>query len=153
MYEPHTIMAIDPGKATGVALWRPTKGFRSYIWEEGLMGFAHEFGQFIYNYGVDTIVIEKFTIGNQTKGKTAQYDALYINGLVLGVPDLMWTDIPYYRVIQQTASQAKSFAPDSKLKTLEWYKPGAGHDNDAARHLLTFMAKLPAGQEVLRRLL
>ena len=47
-----------------------------------------------------------------------------------------------------------TFATDDKLRRLGWYKPGKGHANDAARHLLLWFAKhrTPEGDAILRRL-
>ncbi len=50
-----------------------------------------------------------------------------------GLPDL---------VLQSPAS-GKKFGTDEKLKAMGWWLPNNGHANDAARHLLTYMARAP----------
>ncbi len=41
----------------------------------------------------------------------------------------------------QTPATGKGFGTDAKLKHLGWYNPTqGGHSNDAARHLLTYLA-------------
>lgn len=143
------ILAIDPGKATGFALWRPDVGHHSWITEGGIAGTAENLLTWTDCYMVDTIIIEKFTIGAKPGHMTSQYDALYINGYVLGLE----ASGHAFTVKQQLVTSVKTFATNAKLKTLGWYAGGAGHSDDASRHLLAYMAGIPAGQPLLEKLL
>jgi len=150
MFEPQNILAVDPGKATGCALWRPREGHLSWTTEGGIVGFAQEFPWWLEEYNIDMVVIEKFTIGAKSGVMTSQYDAVYINGFVLGYAEC---DDVGYGLKQQPVTMVKTFATDVKLKKLGWYEGAPGHSDDASRHLLTYMSGIPAGQELLERLI
>ena len=147
------VITIDPGKVTGMARYFPLRGLESYhSWEElgGLGGFADAWriSHPDYDNPDVTIVIEKYTIGAKNRAIREDYNAVYINGFVLGLS--RWTE---WNVIQNQVSGAKTFATDEKLKALGWYNPTpGGHSNDAGRHMLTHAAKQPWGQPILRRL-
>ena len=141
------ILAVDPGKATGVALYHETDGFfSSSVVPGGITGFVDWFWEIPWP---TTIICEKFTIGAMQTRTTSQYDALYINGYLLGC---CWRrSVPF---IQQPVTSAKTFATNDKLKTLGWYNPeDGGHAADAARHLLTYLSRIPLGQDIMRKLL
>jgi hypothetical protein len=129
-------VAVDPGGVTGVA-WYVDGQFGSAEVPGGDLGFAPFWRDVLEQFNVAHLVCETFTITPATASKTRQYDALYIIGWLrsecghLGLPLTM-----------QSPSTGKSFATDAKLRHLGWYDrtPG-GHRNDAARHLLTFLAK------------
>ena len=148
------ILAVDPGKATGVAMYYPTypdhpPAFQSAVVPGGLTGFAEWFQDYKDYTGI--IICEKFTIGAMQTRTTSQYDALYINGYLMGV---CYLERHYLTLIQQPVTSAKNFATNDKLKKLGWYDPrDGGHAVDAARHLLTYLSKQPEGQDILRRLL
>lgn len=139
------ILAIDPGLTTGYALWGAPAcpGFSS-----GMVKGRFEFYEWLY--GLLTvwykqpgsrpfqIVMERFTITVATAKKSPQPDPLYIIGHVEAIAHR--DGIPFEF---QLPSQAMSFATNDKLKSVGWYKPGAGHDNDAARHLLLWMVRYP----------
>lgn len=130
------VLAIDPGGTTGMAHLRKG-GFDSWEIPGGLEGFAeHWLMGTPARHHYDFIVIEKFTIMASTLRKTREYDALEIVGLVKATCHVHG---PTLRL--QTATQGKSFGTDAKLKALKWWdsSPG-GHRNDAARHLVTFLA-------------
>tara|TARA_R110000751_G_scaffold111024_4_gene208827 strand:- start:1626 stop:2078 length:453 start_codon:yes stop_codon:yes gene_type:complete len=148
-HEPRNILAIDPGKTTGIALWRPHQGHNS--WEEpgGLAGVARLLNGWVEKYLIDTVVIEKFTIGAKKGVMTSQYDAVYLNGYVLGL-EASGAD---FTVKQQPVTMVKTFATNAKLKKLGWYMGGEGHADDASRHLLTYLSGHQCGQELLERLI
>ncbi len=142
------ILGIDPGKATGIAIYqRDRDRLLSTIIEGGIEGFAAWYHSIVLAEPEwYEVVIEKFSIMESTAEKTRQYDALYINGFVLGSNGIY--GIP---TEQHLVSNVKKFATNKKLKNLGWYKPGAGHDNDAARHVLAYVSKFPWAQDLLRR--
>lgn len=139
------ILAIDPGLTTGWAtfdgLSEETNDFRS-----GMVKGRYEFYEWFYKQlsrfysGMNhlTVVMERFTITAATAKKSPQMDPLYIIGHVEAICHR--DDIPFEF---QLPSQAMSFATNDKLRAVNWYKPGPGHDNDAARHLLLWLVKHP----------
>jgi len=134
--EPASYAAIDPGGVTGVALYTPGIGFQSCEVPGGSVQFAPFWRSVLAQGPIRHIVCESFIITPSTSKKTQQLDALEIIGwLKLECPHL---GIPF---TTQFPSHAKTFANDAKLKHMGWYDrtPG-GHRNDAARHLLTFLA-------------
>jgi hypothetical protein len=131
------VFAYDPGKVTGWAMWAPATEAFACGQVEGRHAFYRSF-EGVMSSGVRLEVCgEKYTIGGASKGKTAQYDALYINGYIDGLCEK--AGIP---LTLRTATQAKGFATNDKLKALGWYKatPG-GHAADATRHLLTHLCQ------------
>lgn len=134
--EPPSYAAIDPGGVTGVALYTPGIGFQSCEVPGGSAQFAPFWRSVLAQGPIRHIVCESFIITPSTATKTRQYDALEIIGwLKLECPFL---GIPF---AMQSPSKGKAFGTDDKLRALGWYDrtPG-GHRNDAARHLLTFLA-------------
>lgn len=126
------ILAVDPGKTTGWALWT----------SDGIMDCGQVAGRYSFydkvsywrNFGepIETFVVEKFTITEATARMSKQYDALFING---------WLDAEAYlyetEFVEQTPSQAKGVMSDKALKACGWWRPGKGweHAMDASRHL------------------
>lgn len=119
-----SILAVDPGGTTGWAWWRSdTHQFES--------GEASDWKAWLYDRpDYDILVIEKYTITAKTAKLSQQTDALRLTGA------LEMDAYPHHRVIITTPAEAKSFSNDGKLKRVGWYRPGNGHANDAARHLL-----------------
>jgi hypothetical protein len=143
------ILAFDPGLATGVAYYSPNlDDFHSDEIPGGLLGTVDWFEDFFYFNYPSVVIVEKFTIMDSTAKKTRQYDAIYANGYLEARCHTL--EVPFVR---HTVSNVKTFATNDKLKRLGWYKGGAGHADDAARHLLFYLAKRPEGQSLLRKLL
>lgn len=131
------IIAIDPGKVTGLVLWEPRTPLKCYAHEiDSPVDVAEWVEGALYHSDDDvTVVTEKFTISQRTIKTALSLDALDING---------WLTIESQRkpfdLVFQMPSQAKSFATDEKLKALDWYgRTKDGHANDAARHLLVYL--------------
>lgn len=142
-------LAIDPGKATGVA-WllfdSPTSEpvFKSFIHTGTRLDLEHQVYRLLTEkvaQGWDIeVVIERFEIRKNTHQLSNQEDARYIIGAVEFITDLL-PGIEYH---EQSAGQMKSFANTprefAKVRALGWHHVGEGHDNDAAGHLLTYLA-------------
>lgn len=113
--------------------------FGSWEISGGLEGFADWWFGVMEEGDYDNVVCEKFIINATTHQKTRQYDALYIIGLVLAT----YHRRGFRNVMLQTPAHAKTFAKDAKLRHMKWWdgSPG-GHANDAARHLLTYTARI-----------
>lgn len=124
------ILAVDPGLATGVATYE-NGVFDSSIWPYPDVMMYLESTVPI----VDAVAFETFTITARTLKLSRQYEPLELIGLV---KYLAWKhDV---EIVGQAPADAKSFVKNDRLKQLGWYAPGAGHDNDAARHLLLYIA-------------
>ena len=127
---PIRAIGIDPGKATGLALyaekeWSCTE--RDFLgtctWLAGQVPLA------------DVVVIERFTIGTNT-GKMADVNwSLELIGVT------RWLCMHYGKeLVFQSPAEAKGFASNKRLKAVDLYVPSAGgHQNDAVRHLLTYL--------------
>lgn len=149
------LLAIDPGLTTGWAAWNLPGGevsfssgmveggrFAFYEWLYPVVSAHYSEDQHYSPYGASadgvpfTIICESFTITQATARKSPQPDPWRIIGHVEAL--CYRDDIP---LVFQAPSEAMAFSKNDKLKALGWYKPGAGHDNDAARHLLLWMMK------------
>ena len=125
------VMAFDPGVTTGVA-WVEGGEFHSEQFTE------HELYDWIDEIceQLDHVRIEQFVINAGTVKKTIVYDSLYIIG--------------YLRYCAYRCGFGTSFTKpadvmatftDAALKRANMHKPGAGHANDAARHLAHYLVK------------
>ena len=135
-------VAIDPGGTTGLA-W--------LIWEDGewLFGSDQIGDRYETEWWVDrtvgittrdtTVIIERWDVRANTHQLTNQDDPRYIIGWVDGFCHFQ----PHVTYVEQTPAQAKRFGDDLKLKRMGWYVKGEDHARDAARHLLTYLAKDP----------
>lgn len=154
------IVAIDPGKKTGVAyctLEDPLQGsvFYSEEWEyfSALVNIEH----WLTAYGAEAVVVEAYVIGPATLSKSRGDNwSLEAIGAVRYMCHK--AEINFFL---QPAGDAKRFVPDEKLAAMELdYRRhrvgGEGHADDAMRHLLAWLAKNQASrlpQEYLEVLL
>lgn len=132
------IVVLDPGKTTGVVDWKTT--------EDGsvVTGVEMQFQPLCRYLLTDVatsrpgtvIVAESFIITSATAKNTQAPWSLEVIGVARMVSELYCgRDLR----LQQAAS-AKRFSSDARLKRLGWWTPGKGHANDAARHLLLYVA-------------
>lgn len=136
------ILAVDPGKATGLALFRKMKEGGE---PELLLSQEVEFADYVASLKkifAETdnleIVCEKFTINVQTAKKSQAPFSLECIGALKVVmldngfdPDSLKFQLP---------ANAMSMFPNEKLKTLEyWHRGGEGHALDAIRHGLLYL--------------
>lgn len=149
--EGRVVLAYDPGKVTGWALWRPDTEAFANGQTDGRFAFYGQIEGVIASGVRLEVVGEKFIITGQTAKKTQQLDALYINGVMD-----YWSTKHGFPLTLQTPQQAKGFATDAKLKAVGWHTPTpGGHANDATRHLLTYLCGNRAelgGKDLLDRI-
>jgi hypothetical protein len=138
------VLAIDPGKATGMALFTYTQG------EEPVLVWSGEYQQDEYAkpiretlslYPEVEVVCERFTINMQTvKNAQAPYSLEQIGILKQCLMDAgRKADDVYF----QSPADAKAMFDNPKLKKLEyWHRGGAGHALDAIRHGLLRVVKV-----------
>lgn len=134
------VLAVDPGKATGMAFFTMEKG------QEPVMVWSGEFQQDEYaapirkelaeaeknGYSVD-IVCERFTINAQTvRNSQAPYSLEQIGILKQCMMD---AGMPADDINFQSPANAKAMFTNEKLKKIGyWHKGGEGHALDAIRH-------------------
>jgi hypothetical protein len=127
------ILALDPGKTTGWATYNEGN------FESGQTNFM-ETCQLIRDMATWEktdlhIVSESFLITMQTVKNTQAPWSLEL----IGVARYFAQELTGQDLTLQMPSAAKRFSSDERLKAFGWHKPGKGHANDAARHLLLFM--------------
>jgi hypothetical protein len=131
------ILAVDPGKATGMALFSLKSG------SEPILEWSGEFQQHEYAapiraslatvQGELEVVCERFTINAQTvKNSQAPFSLEQIGILKQCLMDVgRAADDIYF----QSPADAKAMFSNEKLKKLGyWHKGGEGHALDAIRH-------------------
>jgi hypothetical protein len=138
------ILSVDPGKATGMALFSLEQG------QEPVMLWSGEYQQDEYAkpiretlslYPEAEVVCERFTINMQTvKNSQAPYSLEQIGILKQCLMDVgRKADDIYF----QSPADAKAMFDNPKLKKLEyWHRGGEGHALDAIRHGLLRCVKV-----------
>jgi hypothetical protein len=139
------VLAVDPGKASGVALFEYDGGEPRLILsgEYQMREYAKPIRDAITmsrdkDIPID-IVCERFTINMQTvKNSQAPYSLEQI-GILRQI--MLDNEIDPESIIFQSPSDAKGMFANDKLKKLEsWHRGGDGHALDAIRHgLLRFV--------------
>lgn len=153
------VIAVDPGKATGVAAFKYTKGEEPEMLESSEVDF-NNFAPWVrswldlyfremHDQDQIAIVCERFTINAQTtKNSQAPFSLEEIGVLKQIMLDFNMNpdDLKF-----QSPADAKAMFNNSKIKKLEyWHRGGEGHALDAIRHGLLFMVK--SGWSPLHRL-
>ena len=138
------ILSVDPGKATGMALFSLEQG------QDPAMLWSGEYQQDEYAKPIREtlnlhpeveVVCERFTINMQTvKNSQAPYSLEQIGILKQCLMDAgRKADDIYF----QSPSDAKAMFDNPKLKKLEyWHRGGEGHALDAIRHGLLRCVKV-----------
>ena len=141
------LLAVDPGKASGIALFEHIKGSDPVIlWSTEVQ--QDEYAKTIrsaFDYANEKgvrldIVCERFTINAQTvRNSQAPYSLEQIGILKQCLMDVgLAADTIYF----QSPADAKAMFDNPKLKKLDyWYKGGEGHALDAIRHGLLRLVK------------
>lgn len=138
-------VGIDPGLTTGYAEWdTESRTFRST--ELAMDVLFRKLERMVWSDQHPTIVVERFTINSNTARKTRQPEAL----AVIGALEFMRSTGGIY--MAQSPTSRKPFGTNAKLKALGWFHGGAGHADDAARHMLAYLVTRPEGALILERL-
>lgn len=139
------VIAVDPGGTTGLAFWdggfhgewpqwaagAPRERRDTWPMVEDLCGWARRFGSDL------TFVVEEYRITQRTAQLSQQYTALEVIGAIKFLCHLYSCGI-----VLQKPGDAKRFASDRRIRAAGlWHQGGAGHANDAARHLYLWLAK------------
>ena len=135
------LVAVDPGKKTGVALFAMRDDVEPELlesheflrddlerWlEEKLLAWGPGEGEDI------KVVAERYIIGKADSPWSLTY---------LGVLSYLSRKAGWGEPVIQTPADAKSFAPNERLHDLGyWHRGGAGHANDAIRHGILYMVR------------
>lgn len=140
------VLSVDPGKATGIALFSLESG------SEPVLEWSGEFQQDEYAAPIrvvlaDTeisqnleVVCERFTINAQTlRNSQAPYSLEQIGILKQCMLD---AGRKTEDVLFQSPADAKAMFPNEALKFLEyWHRGGEGHALDSIRHGLLRLVK------------
>lgn len=135
------ILAIDPGTTTGFALFNEDGGhFISYE-VEGPVNAVESVTLFLDTAhtanDIVEIVCESFVISARTIKTQRVNDPWEIKGWIK--LECLRRDVAY---TEQSPATGKSFGTDDKLRKIGWFRSSeGGHANDAARHLITYLAQ------------
>lgn len=143
------IMAFDPGSSTGVATIRADRvPLSDGKWEFDsfqLTGEHHDdLWRLLENMNPDVVVSERFN--HRFVGSAVLDSVEYIGVLRL------WCQRNERTLFEQSPASAKNLFTDSKVKTLEMYKPGSVHANDATRHILYYLSISHGDKYFIRKL-
>jgi len=141
------VLSVDPGKATGMALFSLQTG------QEPVMEWSGEFQQAEYAEPIRAvlsnpeifenldIVCERFTINAQTlRNSQSPYSLEQIGILKQCMLD---ANLNTEGLVFQAPADAKAMFPNEALKFLGyWHKGGGGHALDAIRHALLRLVKI-----------
>lgn len=137
------ILAVDPGKATGLSYWSYVAGGEpELLWtaEVDENDFAQYIRYEIHMHPETEVVCERFTITMSTAKKSqAPFSLEMIGNLKQIMRDAgMSTDDLHL----QSPSDAKGRFSNESLKKLGyWHRGGAGHALDSMRHGLLYLTK------------
>lgn len=133
---PKHALVVDPGKLTGWILYNVSESQVHSSGEHEMMPFLNHAYGVISVMNVD-VVCESFHITKRTATLSQQPWSLEIIGA------LRWMASRHDRFFHlQQPSQAKKFADNERLRDAGlWTSGSKGHVNDAARHLVLWLAK------------
>lgn len=141
------ILAVDPGKASGIALFKFDGGEPELVWsgEYQQKEYAKPIRDAIYSskaMGWDLdVTCERFVINAQTVKNSQAPFSLEQIGILKQL--MMDNELDPDRIAFQSPADAKALFPNPALKKLDyWYKGGEGHALDAIRHGLLRCVKL-----------
>lgn len=129
------IIAMDPGGATGLAFYQTGVDWFRSCEMQGFDDVARE----LQNCGADVFVVEGFKITARTHklDQGAFEQTLDLIGACRAAA--LHSGAKFVRQYNTD----KAFGTNDKLHKLGWWSVGSeGHDNDAARHLLKYLASV-----------
>lgn len=128
------VVGVDPGKATGIAVWdRQQSKFlqREEMGPEDTADWIHDLAV-CWPAGTILFVVERFIItsGTAKVGREEEHWSMELIG---------WTRHTARRsghhLLLQSAADGKKFAKDASLRAAGTWVKGKGHANDATRHV------------------
>lgn len=141
------IIGIDPGKTTGIFALSDDPGRPPTVNERDAYWVMDQLDWLLQSAKADEnvyVVCERYT--QQSTKLTPQYDALEVIGVVRWLCHRWGADLTL-----QSRSQ-KSIITSFMLKDIGWWTSGTrGHVNDAARHVLIYLATRDPNHPLVRR--
>ena len=139
------ILSVDPGKATGMALFSFEKGSEpEMLWSKELQfeEYAAPIREAYTLAGPELhVVCERFTINAQTVRNSQAPFSLECIGVLKQI--MLDNEVSVDTLKLQSPADAKAMFDNPKIKKLDyWHKGGEGHALDAIRHGLLYMVKL-----------
>lgn len=138
------VLSVDPGKATGMALFSLESGSEPVLeWSKELQQneYADPIREVLASLEDVVVVCERFTINAQTVRNTQAPYSLEQIGILKQC--LMDAGRPADDIYFQAPADAKAMFTNEKLKKLEyWHRGGEGHALDAIRHGLLKLVKM-----------
>jgi hypothetical protein len=125
--KPLNVVAFDPGILTGIAYFR--EGLLHTTEHLSLEDLSMEYVAY-QHYPLDYVIIESFRIYAH-KAKSLTNDPM-ITPKIIGKLEEWFKD---YKIVYQSASMAKGFFTDKRLKEMGLYVKNK-HERDAIRHSL-----------------
>lgn len=124
------LLAIDPGLTCGYAIFDtdPDPDDPPY---EAAQCMDHQVYWLLNAHEPDVVICERFSL---RQAKPTDLTPVEVIGVVKD-----WCYRTETELVMQTASQAKHFWTNGRLKTQGIYLRGKGHANDAMRHLLYYI--------------
>ena len=142
-----TVVAVDPGKATGVAMYRPgyTVSDEPYLRTETIEDWR-TVPFTVMMMDPDLVHVEEFRITAATAKKTAAPWSLKCFGAIEALCHQRGTKFT------SAPSANKDLVTDAMLKTAGVWPGKTAHERDALRHLVLVLAKMndPWAHKVLR---
>lgn len=127
-----TIIALDPGVTTGIALFEaPALVMVDQNKDDNIGRAVNYIEQIVNDHSPTAIIIEDYRI-YRWKQKEHAWSDLHTPRLIGGIEKLAFDKcLP---LIKQPAHVAKGFCNDAKLKDWSMYIKGMRHGRDAIRH-------------------
>jgi hypothetical protein len=145
-YEPFKIIALDPGKTTGVAVYtyRKVNSSMERFWIRRQITELHSLWKLLATENPEVIVYETFL---QSFGAGAtDFSAVEAIGVIK-----LYSQATDKMLIPQ-ARQVKNFWTDEKIKTLSLWESGTKHAMDATRHMLYYLMQEQGEEYYINRL-
>jgi hypothetical protein len=134
------ILSIDPGNATGVALYTFAPNYPEFISQftsREVRGGLESFVREVHLPNYDAVFIEDFIVNPLTHTKTRQPAAYEILGYVKGVCLQMGTPVYWYSPAEHTKHSLYKEKEGNKVKALGWsFSSKDDHADSAASIML-----------------
>ena len=132
------ILAVDPGKMTGAALYDIATKTLLNAWECPNAEFIDWARDFLAASPPIIVRSERFVISGGTvrMGRTDENWSIECIGCLRAMCRWHGHDFDL-----QAAGDAKKMAPNPKLREIGWYIKGKGHATDAVRHIVLSTVK------------
>ena len=139
-------LSLDPGGTTGVchAVYAHDTLMMQHF-EVPLQ--PHMVPEWLDYYDPDILIYESF---QYRRVPNADLTAVELIGVIK-----YWDSLPGDKIAEVISQPpgSKTLWDDEKLKRAGFYKPGAPHANDATRHLLYYISKLPPSSDLYKEVL